>query len=266
MLTNYHTHTCFCDGDNTPEELVLHAIDKGFKSLGFSGHGYTPYDLTYCMKDTDGYITQITKLKEKYKEKIQIYCGIEEDAFAPAERNRYDYILGSAHYLHKHGHYYAVDANPEAFAACMEVCDKDALLLAETYYGDFVDYIIRRKPDIVGHFDLITKFDEIGAPIFLGNPRYEKIAESAIEKAAGSGCLFEVNTGAISRGYRTSPYPAKSLLYVLKKLGSGLVLSSDCHNAAHLDFYFTEAVKLLQDIGFSYVYEIEDGAFVKRYL
>ncbi len=38
MLANYHTHTTYCDGKNTPEEIVLCAIEKGFTSIGFSGH------------------------------------------------------------------------------------------------------------------------------------------------------------------------------------------------------------------------------------
>ena len=96
MLTNYHTHTCFCDGKNTPEEIVKSAIDKGFKSIGFSGHGYTPYDLSYCMKDIDGYINEISRLKEKYDTKINVYCGVEEDAFSYVERERFDYIIGSS--------------------------------------------------------------------------------------------------------------------------------------------------------------------------
>ena len=56
MLTNFHTHTNLCDGDNTPEEMVKSAINNGFLSLGFSGHAYTDFDLSYCMKDTDAYI------------------------------------------------------------------------------------------------------------------------------------------------------------------------------------------------------------------
>lgn len=80
MLVNLHTHTTFCDGKNSPEEMVLSAISKGFSVLGFSGHGYTSYDLSYCMKDMGGYISTVNMLKEKYKDKIEIYLGVEEDA------------------------------------------------------------------------------------------------------------------------------------------------------------------------------------------
>ena len=66
MLANFHTHSTFCDGKNTVEEVALAAIEKGFCAIGFSGHGYTDYDLRYCMKNTDGYIAEIKNLKEKY--------------------------------------------------------------------------------------------------------------------------------------------------------------------------------------------------------
>ena len=67
MLTNYHTHSTFCDGKSTPEEIVKAAIAEGFDAIGFSGHGYTEYDLRYCMRDVAGYITEIVRRREIYK-------------------------------------------------------------------------------------------------------------------------------------------------------------------------------------------------------
>ena len=81
MLANFHTHSTFCDGKNSIEEVVLSAIEKDFDVIGFSGHGYTDFDLTYCMKDVDGYISEVSRIKEKYKNKIEVYLGVEEDAF-----------------------------------------------------------------------------------------------------------------------------------------------------------------------------------------
>lgn len=47
--SNYHTHSTFCDGKDTPEEMVLEAIRLGCPEIGFSGHSYTDFDETYCM-------------------------------------------------------------------------------------------------------------------------------------------------------------------------------------------------------------------------
>ena len=266
MLTSYHTHTSYCDGKNTPEEIVLYAIEKGFLSIGFSGHGYTPYDLRYCMKDTEGYIAEISRLKRKYGNKIQIYCGVEEDSFSPVERGSFDYIIGSSHYLLVEGKYYPIDSDYDCFKKCLEIFDYDVIKLAETYYSAFVSYITNRKPDIVGHFDLITKFDGIDVQRFLNNAEYLKIAEKYILKAAETDVIFEVNTGAISRGFRKAPYPAENLLYKLKAQGAKLTLSSDSHSVDTLSFYFEETEKLLRDIGFNCVYELDEGVFKKRFL
>lgn len=264
MLTNYHTHTTYCDGDNTIEEIVAYAIENGFASLGFSGHGYTPYDHGYCMKDTDGYIEKISQLKKKYENKIQIYCGIEEDSFSYVDRKRFDYILGSSHYYKVDGKYYPIDSDYDCFKKCLEVFSYDAVKMAEEYFGAFVNYIEKRKPDIVGHFDLITKFDELDNQYFLNNPKYIEVAEKYMERAADIDVIFEVNTGAISRGFRKSPYPAENLLYILKKKGAKILLSSDSHNVNTLNFYFDETKDILRDVGFDYVYELDNGKFVKR--
>lgn len=266
VKTNLHTHTTYCDGKSTPEEVVLSAIKNGFDSIGFSGHGYTDFDLSYCMKDTDGYIGEIRALREKYRNDIRIYLGVEEDAFCLTDREKFDYIIGSCHYVLKDGKYYAVDSSPEHFEKCLSAFGNDVLGFAASYYEAFCEYIVRRKPDIIGHFDLITKFDETDAPMFLNNAEYIKLAGGYLKKAVGAGVPFEVNTGAISRGYRKTPYPQEELLHTLLDFGGKIVLSSDSHSADTLDFAFDETKRYLYDIGFRYVYALCDDGFQKDFL
>ena len=261
IISNLHTHSTFCDGRNTPEEIVLAAIDKGFSSIGFSSHGYTPYDLRYCMKDTEGYIAEIRRLKGKYHDKIKILLGIEEDAFAPVNRADFDYVIGSSHYYCLGGNYLPIDSSYDYFKACLVAFNYDAVIMGEIYYSKFCDYIAKRKPDIIGHFDLITKFDDLDASLFFDNPEYCALAEKYVLKAAESGCLFEVNTGAITRGFRTTPYPSTHLLHVLKKENVKLILSSDSHSVDTLDGVFDETAHYLYDLGFREVYFPSDSGF-----
>ena len=81
MKCNFHTHSCFCDGKDSPEELVKTAIQKGFFALGFSSHSYTEMDKSFALspQKAEKYRTEIAALKEKYKGKIELYCGIEQD-------------------------------------------------------------------------------------------------------------------------------------------------------------------------------------------
>ncbi len=260
-MYSYHVHSTFSDGKNTPEEIVLTAIDAGLVSLGFSDHGFTDYDLRYCMKDQAGYIAEINRLKEKYSGQIQLYMGVEEDAFYPHHRENFEYIIGSCHYIAKDGEYFPIDSGPEYFNKCLALFDGDPVAFAQSYYRNFCAYICRRKPDIIGHFDLITKYDELGDSQFLQNPQYTAIAEHYLLKAMQSGCIFEINTGAIARGLRTTPYPQENLLYLLQKNNAPITLSSDSHGIDTLTFRFEETKHYLKEIGFHKLTVLVDNAF-----
>lgn len=266
MLSNLHTHSTYCDGKNTPEEMVLSAIGLGFCSLGFSGHGYERPDCGYCMQDTAGYIAEVKALREKYKKEIEIYLGVEEDLVAPVNRADFDYIISSNHFYKFRDEAYAVDSNPEITQKALERIGGDPLVLAENYFSRFCEYIKVRRPDIVGHFDLLTKFDEKSETLFLNNPEYHRLAERYLRDALTADCLFEVNTGAISRGWRTAPYPHENLLHILKKEGGKLTITSDCHAAGTLDCHYPETKQLLKDVGFQYTYVLYGGKFIKDYL
>ena len=247
------------------EEIVITALDKGFDAIGFSGHGYTAFDYSYCMKDTEGYLAEIRRVKEKYGKDIEIYAGVEEDAAYPLDRAMFDYVLGSSHYFHVGGVYYPVDSSYECMQVAVSVYGGDPLRMAEDYYGAFCTYIKRYRPDIIGHFDLLTKFDE-QHPFFLPCAEYRALAVRYALEAAKSGAIFEVNTGAISRGYRTSPYPHEDILYALKKEDAKVMLCADSHHKDTIDFGFSEAKALLREIGFASVMHLRHGEFVSESL
>jgi histidinol-phosphatase (PHP family) len=243
------------------EEVVLSALAQGFDAIGFSGHGFTEFDYTYCMMDMDAYLAEVRRVQEKYKNDIEVYAGVEEDAACPMTRGKFDYIIGSSHYFHVDHVYYPVDSNYECMQKCIEVYGGNALRMAEDYYSAFCTYINAYRPDIIGHFDLLTKFDE-QHPFFLANPAYTAIASRYVREAAKSGSVFEVNTGAISRGYRTTPYPHVDLLHVLKTEGARVMLTSDSHRADTIACAFDEARALLREVGFRSVTHLYHGAFV----
>ena len=263
MLTNYHTHTSFCDGANTPEEIVLYAIDRGFGAIGFSGHGYTEYDLRYCMKDTEGYINEIQRLKQKYSTKIKIYLGVEEDSYSPLpNRNSFDYIIGSCHYFLKDGKHYPFDSTIEHFKNCLDLYNYDISLMAEEYFLHFCEYLKKYRPHMIGHYDYLAKYNEKLGNIIADNEEYRSIALKYTKELANDGFIFEVNTGAISRGINSTPYPCEELLRVIKNSDSGVCLASDSHKLETLDACFKETRALLKDIGFTKIYNFIDGRFV----
>ncbi|MBQ0038743.1 MAG: histidinol-phosphatase [Clostridiales bacterium] len=243
ILQDYHIHTTFCDGKNSAEEMVQAAVEKGMTAMGFSGHSHMAFDESWCMsvEDTGQYRREIARLREEYADRIDILCGVEQDFYSDADTAGYDYIIGSVHYLCVDGNYIPVDESPEILRTAAEKhFGGDIYALAEAYYATVGQVWERTHCDIIGHFDLITKFNEGGVLFDESEPRYVRAWHAAADKLLESGALFEVNTGAISRGYRTAPYPAAPIRQYLTEHGARFILSSDSHAAGGLCFRFDE--------------------------
>ena len=242
-----HCHTVLCDGKSTAEEMVLAAIERGLATIGISEHGYTAFDHSYCLSlgKTEEYKAEMRRLKEKYSGKIEVLTGIELDALSDLDTSDYDYVIGSAHYVKCGEKYLPVDLSPSEFEQiCREYFDGDYYAFAEEYYRT-VASLASRQIDVVGHIDLITKFNEGNRLFDMENPRYVKAAKSAIDTLLPLKIPFEINTGAISRGYRTEPYPAKSLRDYIKQKGGTLILSSDAHAKENLCYKFEKFESLI---------------------
>ena len=259
MISNIHTHTVFCDGADTPDEMSQRAIELGFVSLGFSSHSSNGFDR--CgMRDEQGYRRAVRAAAEKYGDRIEIYCGIEQDYYSGMTDPFYDYSIGSVHHIAKNGKYLAVDwSREETDRIVREEYGGDASAYAEDYYALVSRVAQVTGCAVVGHFDLITKFDEEGA-VFAG-ARYESAAMRALESLCGKGLLFEINTGAIARGYRKTPYPAPWILEELRARGEQIVIASDCHDRRQLDRGFGLAAEAAKRAGFRSYRYLAGGEF-----
>ena len=259
MLKDLHVHTTYCDGNNNPEEIVLCAIDKGLDVLGFSGHSYTFFDESWCMskEGTAAYKKEISALKAKYADKIEILCGTEQDFYSDASVGEYDYFIGSVHYLclpsddqpladgciEDSGFIYIpVDESADILKEASEIYfGGDMYSLIRDYYETAGNWAKRRKkPDFIGHFDLISKFNEKGELFDEKDPRYISAWKEAADKLLEENMVFEINTGAISRGYRSVPYPSFEIQDHIAQNGGKFIMSSDSHNKDTLLYGFKE--------------------------
>jgi len=79
LKTNYHSHSEFCDGTGLLEEYVTSAIKKEFDIFGFSGHAPLPFknDWTMSKKDLLPYLIEAKRLKENYKNDIELKIGLK---------------------------------------------------------------------------------------------------------------------------------------------------------------------------------------------
>lgn len=252
IFSNYHTHTVFCDGKNTPEEIVIRAIELGCKEIGFSGHSYTHFDQSYCMsqENTPLYKEEIKGLREKYKNKINILLGVEQDYYSDEPTDDYDYIIGSVHYLFKDGVYLPVDESKEFQIDAVENhYDGDFYAFVEDYYRTVAKLYEKTRCNIIGHIDLVTKFNGDNSLFDTSNPRYIKAMQSAVKALSSAPVIFEVNTGAVSRGYKNEPFPSDDVLGEIKKHQKALILTSDCHSKENLLYGFKDQWERLQKSG-----------------
>lgn len=236
-----HVHTIFSDGKCEPEAMVKAAIAKGIRTLGFSDHSYGPHCTDWCMPEDriGAYRAEISRLKACYADRLRVLCGIEQDLYSTVSTSEYDYVIGSMHYIFADGQYYAVDDSPEQQTAAINTLfGGDPYAYAEAYYEQLAGIPDIPGVTIVGHFDLITKFNEKFHLFDPEHPRYVKAWQKAAEKLLSAGLPFEINTGAISRGWRTVPYPEPPILAWLKDRGAAFLLSSDCHRADNLAYRF----------------------------
>ena len=276
---NFHTHTQFCDGKNTAEEMVLSAIEKGFDVLGFSSHCmhplnpefYKPFDNIWHIpsENIKAYTQEIARLKEKYADKIKIYLGFEADYFSSAEygtaipsKANYsdfspDYLLGAVHFINTDKGFFTVDHKPEIVKENLirlyskpdgeidgraAVCDYFAAERAMLEKGDF---------DIIAHCDLIKLRN---GPLNFFNPEeswYKEEIKATAKAIAKAGVIAEINTGAIGRGIMDDAYPSQYLLELLHEQGVPVCINSDAHTTAMLDCAFDRAASMAKKTGYT---------------
>ena len=249
---DYHVHTTFCDGKNTAEQMVMRALELGMDEIGFSSHAHQPFDPDYCMsrEGSSAYRAEIRRLNEKYAGKIKIYLGVEKDLFSDEDTEGLDYVIGSTHYLDVGGEFPAVDAGAEVLEdAIGRHFGGDALALCEAYYENVGKIGEVISPTIVGHFDLVTKYNKGGRFFDESDPRYVDAWKRAADKLLETCRLFEINTGGMYRAGTARPYPSPEIISYLKERGGKFILSSDSHSADSLCWKFGEYEKWADKTG-----------------
>jgi histidinol-phosphatase (PHP family) len=274
ILSNYHTHTEYCDGLSTIQESIEEALTLGFRSLGFSSHGYVPFDGLYSgmpIEDIQSYLETIGEMKRRYSGQIEIYAGLENDSASMIPAEIFDYTIGSVHCIKSSDKYYSVDSRDTKVAAAIkESFNGDGLEYALAYYKALIEFASKRHADILGHLDVVRRFNTMAAGredaggyrFFDEESReYRNAALQALETAVRSDYFIEVSTGPLSKGFSREPYPAVFILERAKELDARIVVGSDAHSARHLNHGFDKMESLLRKIGFTHRWELTPEGF-----
>lgn len=108
-MTDLHIHTSFShDSEEDMEKYIERALALGKRAVGFSDH----YDYLciengrqIALPDLDEYTCTIARLREKYKGRIEVLCGLEvgfldvanEKYVELARKYPFDYFINSVH-------------------------------------------------------------------------------------------------------------------------------------------------------------------------
>ncbi len=265
ILQNLHTHSVYADGKDTVAEMVRAAFDAGFASLGFSEHGITDFDPKYSMSRESArrYAAEVAEMKKEYLGKMEIFCGVEQDYYSIEPNFECDYRIGSVHYIKKDGEYVIVDGGSaeQLILRIEKYWNGDRMAMCEEYYEMVSRLPEVTKCDIIGHIDVITKLNEKYGVFDENDSRYKNAAYAAVDTLCKKGMIFEINTGAMARGVRKTPYPASDILSRIKEKGGRILFNSDCHDRNFLLYGRDAAIAAAKNAGFNEYAVLEKGGF-----
>lgn len=260
-FSDFHTHTCFSDGSDTPEQMVREAIARGMAQLGISDHSFTAFDTGYCLppEKTQQYKASLQALKESYTGQIELFCGMEQDYYSAIPATGYDYVLGSVHYVQCGAEYVPIDLSEEIFASLIERhFGGDSYALCERYYETVADVVAKTQCDVISHFDIITRFNAGGRFFDETHPRYVAAYRAAADALLATGKPFEINTGLMARGMRDYPYPRAEICDYIAAGGGSFLLSSDSHRKQELMFGFGTVRALAAQRGWNILHSFKN--------
>jgi len=266
-LFNLHTHSTFCDGKAKPEEYVIRAIELGFHTLGFSSHAPVPFENNFSLKveQFDEYTNTIRELKERFKEKINIFLALEIDYIPGITKNfeefvregNLDYTIGGVHLIRnkeKQGLWFTDGPKQETYDIGLnKIFNRNVRKAVEAFYYQTQEMVVTQKPDIIAHLDKI-KMHNKNRYFSEEENWYKDLVWKTLKIISGSDCIVEVNTRGLYKKRSDTTFPGPAILEQIHHLGIPITLSSDAHKPEDLNGYYNETLYLLRDIGFERCY------------
>ncbi len=270
VLEDYHTHNQMCHhAVGSIEDYIKKAIDKKLDLIGISDHfpyeylksssiliEEVPYqEYAMSLNEVDLYLSSIQRLRDIYKNKIQLRVAFEVDYFKSQESflnlqiknrlNNLDYILGSVHILHGKSKLFAVD--DRRFLSMYKEYDSIDNIYLE-YYHKLQDMITSEEFDfdVVSHFDLPKKYKKRAIDKELVMNEVIKTLECVKRR----DLTVEINTGGLRKEIKEQ-YPSFEIIEKMYELDIPILLGSDAHHPNELGYKFNKMIKLVSKIGYT---------------
>lgn len=249
MKANYHTHTIRCNhASGSDEEYVISAIKGGYDELGFSDHSCWQYSSDFIphirmqYEQFDEYYESISKLKEKYRDKISIKIGLECEYFPKymdwlktfIQDKKLDYIILGNHFngSDENGCYYGIS------------CADDVILTR--YIDDAIAGLKTGLYSYLAHPDLFMRgrnvWDDHAIKESYRLCRYCKENDIVIE--------YNLEGAMVNAQNQTLDYPYPDFWKIVSEVGNTAIIGVDAHDNRSLesDFYRNQALKFLKEL------------------
>ena len=249
-VPDYHMHTPRCNhAIGSVMEYAESAILQGLPEIGMSDHSPMPkgYDEAWRMRRDElmNYINEIKDVKESIKDKLLLRIGLEADYYPGAEAylrelidsHKWDYIIGSVHYLDDWGFDNEENLSEWEHRDVEDAyCDYYTLVAASARSGLF---------DIIGHPDLIKKF---GHRPPLGSKRVRDAEEEMLLALKQADIAMEVSSAGLRKPVGEI-YPHAHLIARAGELGIPIAFGSDAHAPGEVGFAMQVCLSVLHACG-----------------
>lgn len=275
-LTNYHSHSLYCDGRAGMEDFVRFALSEGFTSYGFSSHAPLPFPTAWTMEwdCMDDYLAEFHRLKTKYAGQIELYIGLEIDylneksnpSIVRFRELPLDYRIGSVHLLYNDKEEVVdVDVPAEIFRKIVdEHFGGNLERVVRLYYARLMRMLELGGFDIVGHADKMHYNAACYRPGLLDEPWYDALVKEYFAMIARCGYQVEINT----KSYHDlgTFYPNERYFSYLHDLGIRVQVNSDSHYPERINNGRPEALQALKKAGYKTVMELYGGLWKEMYI
>lgn len=257
--TNYHSHSYYCDGVQSPKAQVEAALQQGVGAFGFSSHAPVHFTNEWSMKaqNLESYLTETRALRVEFAGQIDLYIGMEVD-YLPKHcgpttySSLLDYTIGSVHYLDENetGAPWEIDGSNEKFRrGLVEVHGGDIQKVVKLYYGRIREMIQLDTPNILGHLDKI-KIHNVRNSLYDENAGwYLHEIDQTLDLLAKTDCILEVNTRGLYKK-NLSTYPSLPILQKALARDIPVMINSDSHTPSEITARMSRTALQLKQIGF----------------
>ncbi len=258
IKADYHLHTSYSgDATSSMEEMIQKGIQLGLTHMCFTDH--YDYDFPhrddipddYFIVNTDAYLYELLKMREKYGSQIKINFGIELGLQPHLKRHMaiyakqydFDFIIGSSHICNKQDPYY-----PEFYEGEGRT-EEDAY---REYFSSIIENIrLFSNFDVYGHLDYVVRYGP-NKDQFYTYDKYKDLLDQIIDLLLEKGKGIEINTAAVKSGLREL-HPCMAVLKRYHDMGGEIItVGSDAHNTARIAADFDRASDILKECGFKY--------------